>query len=132
MPIATRWEDDNRIVIWEFQGEWTWDEYYNQRGAVNDTIRDRGHIVHMIIDMTDSSLLPKNPLTHATSAMRKAPTNIGTTVYVGSNTILRTFFKMFSQVYGAVLPSKKLDMHMVATLDEAYVLIRSQDEDKTQ
>lgn len=132
MPISTRWEDDNRIVIWEFQGVWTWDEYYNQRGAVNDAIRERDHIVHMIIDMTNSNLLPKNPLTHGTSAMRQAPTNIGTTVYVGSNTVLRAFFKMFSQIYGAVRSSKKLDMHMVATLDEAHALIKSEGAGKAQ
>lgn len=132
MPILTRWEEDNRIVIWEFQGSWTWDDYYNQRGAVNDAIREKAHDVHMIIDMSASSLLPKNPLTHGTSAMRQAPINIGTTVYVGSNTILRTFFKMFKQIYSAAQPSKKLQIHMVTTLDEAYALIKSQNTDQAK
>lgn len=124
MPISVRWEADHHIVIWEFEGAWTWEEYYEQRGSTNEAIRKRAHTVDMIVDMTRSQLLPKNLMTHASSAARQSPTNIGKTIFVGSNALLRAFFKMFSQIYGVFEPTKADNTHMVATLDEAYAILR--------
>jgi hypothetical protein len=124
MPVNIHYDTENRIVIWEFIGSWTWEEYYAERGAVNTGIEAAGHRVDMIIDMTKSRLLPKNLMTHAGSASRNAPENIGKTVFVGSNAILRAFFQMFSKLYGTLQSDKNLDFYMVTTRDEAYALLR--------
>lgn len=127
MPVAIRFEDENRLVIWEFSGNWTWNEYYEQRNAVNATIEASPHIVNMIIDLTNSNILPTNVLSNARSATRTIPTNLGKTIFVGTNALLRSFFNMFKQVSGAV-SRKAGNYHMVATLDEAYALLKKQDQ----
>lgn len=127
MPVSIRYEDNNRLVVWVFEGSWTWEEYYAERDAVNTAIEAAGHPVDMIIDMTRSHLLPKNLMTHAGSAARNAPPNIHRTIFVGSNAILRAFFKMFSQLYGLLQSGKELNFQMVATLDEAYAILRGAD-----
>ncbi len=123
MPVTVQYDDSKRLVIWMFEGSWTWEEYYEKRGEVNHLIEVAGHRVDMIIDMTQSQLLPKNLMTHGGSAVRNAPDNIGKTIFVGSNTILRAFFRMFTQLYGALQSGKQMEYYMVASLDEAYVLL---------
>jgi len=127
MPVSIRQENEGRIVVWVFEGSWTWEEYYEKRTAVNEAIEATPHPVDMIIDMSNSQLLPKNLMTHAGSAARNAPDNLRKTVFVGSNMILRTFFKMFSQLYGVLKSGKELDFMMVASLDEAYAALRKGD-----
>lgn len=125
MPVSTRYENDDHLVVWEFQGNWTWEEYYEKRQTVNAFIGAAPHVVDMIIDMSHSKILPSNLLTHGGSAARNAPTNIGKTVFVGQNALLRTFFRIFSQLYGVVQSDKDLNYLMVATLEEAYDLLKT-------
>lgn len=127
MPVSVRFEADNHLVIWTFTGSWTWEDYYSNRDQVNQTITATEHAVNMIIDMTGSQLLPKNLMTHAGSAARRAPNNIGKTIFVGNNAILRVFFNMFSQLYGVMQAGKQMETHMVSSLEEAYQLLREPD-----
>lgn len=124
MPVTIRYENDCRLVVWVFQGNWAWEDYYEHRDSVNDAIEAAGHPVDMIIDMSSASLLPKNLMTHAGNAARKAPANLRRTIFVGSNAVMRTFFNVFSQLYGALPSGKTLDFEMVGTLEEAYAKIR--------
>jgi hypothetical protein len=124
MPVTIHYDIEHRIVIWEFEGAWTWEEYYAERDAVNTGVEAAAHRVDMIIDMTRSYLLPPNLMSHAGSAARNAPENIGKTVFVGSNAIVRAFFQMFSKLYGAFQTGKDLNFHMVITRDEAYAVLR--------
>lgn len=124
MAVSIRYEEEGRIVVWVFEGSWTWEEYYEKRDAVNAAVRASAHQVDMIIDMTKSKLLPKNLMSHARSAVRVAPPNIGKTVFVGSNAILHAFFKVFNRLYGVVQPNKEISYFMVTTLDEAYAILR--------
>lgn len=124
MPISVRFEDDNHIVVWEFDGKWTWEDYYSQRDTVNDKIQATPHTVDMIVDMTNGSLLPQSVLTHAGNAVRKSPTNIGIIVIVGPSNFLRTFFNFFKRMYGIFQPAQEKNLHMVGTLDEAYAILR--------
>jgi hypothetical protein len=125
MPVSVYYENDDQVVIWQFEGNWTWEEYYTQRNVVNQHIANSPHTVDMIIDMTRSKLLPSNLLTHAGSAARNAPANIGKTIFVGENAILKAFFAIFNQLYGVVQSGKDLNFQMVSTRDEAYTLLKT-------
>lgn len=125
MPVRIYYEEAKHLVIWEFEGAWTWEEYYDNRRLVNATLESVEHSVDMIINMTHSQLLPQNLMTHAGSAARNAPENIGKTIFVGSNAILRAFFRVFNQLYGVLASGRKLDFYMVATLEEAYALLET-------
>lgn len=124
MPVSIRFEENNHIVVWVFEGAWKWEEYYEIRGTVNTTIASFDHPVDMIIDMTRSQLLPQNLMTHAGGAARSAPTNINMTIFVGSNAMLRAFFKMFSRLYTTIRPGKIQDIHIVPKLEDAYAILQ--------
>ena len=124
MPISVRFEDDNHLVIWEFEGKWTWNDYYSKRDAVNQKIEETEHPVDMIVDISKGSVLPQNVLSHTGSAVRKAPQNIGIIVIIGPNLVLRTFFQFFKRMYGIFQPDQEKNLHMVATLEEAHTILR--------
>ncbi len=124
MPVSAHFEEDNHIVVWVFDGKWTWSDYYAIRNAVNDKIEAMDFTVDMIVDLSNGSLLPQNVLTHAGSAARKAPQNLGMIVIVGPGAFLRTFFQFFKRTYGIFQPQQEKNLHMVATLDEAYAILQ--------
>jgi len=124
MPISVRFEDDNHLVIWTFEGRWIWDDYYSQRDTINQKIEQIPHLVNMIVDITNGSLLPQNVLSHTGTAVRKAPHNLGIIVIVGPNLALRTFFQFFKRMYGMFQPNQEKNLHMVATLEEAHAILR--------
>jgi hypothetical protein len=125
MPVSVKWDnDDKTIICWVFEGNWTWEEYYDQRNAANAEIASAGHRVDMIVDMRTSKILPSGAMTHGKNAIASTPPNLGITVFVGLNTVLRVFYNMFSSLYGRLLSDKQLDTVIVATLDEAYTIIQ--------
>jgi hypothetical protein len=73
--------------------------------------------------LSKSKALPSGLLTHGRNAVSTTPPNIGVTVLVGANSVLRAFYTMFSSLYRALIASKELDMVMVNTHDEAYKLL---------
>lgn len=126
MPVSVQWADDEKsIMLWVFEGHWTWDDYYGIRDAANKQVSEVGYEVDLIIDMSGSSALPSGVLTHARSAFSASPSNIGFTVFVGLSPVLRSFYTMFSKLYHWMLSQKKLEMVMVATRDEAYEFIKT-------
>lgn len=133
MPVSIRYENDNHLVVWTFEGKWTLEEYYQHRSHVNKTIEETDGMVDMIVDMTHSSLLPQNLLSQASQAAVKSPTNIGHIVFVGSNNILQAFFNIFRRLYKAVQSDKDTELIMVKTLDEAYAFLdKSRQENNTK
>jgi hypothetical protein len=126
MPVSVKWDNDEQTIMrWVFEGNWTWEEYYTNRDAANAQVSEKGHRVDMIVDMRNSKTLPSGAMTHGKNAVSSAtPDNLGVTVFVGVNPVLRTFYSMFSQLYSRLLSNKHLDTVMVATLEEAYEIIK--------
>lgn len=127
MPIYVKFENTDYLVVWTFEGKWAWEDYYSQRDAVNAKIESSLHRVDMIVDMTNGSMLPQNVLSHAGSAVRKAPNNIGTIIIVGPSAFLRTFFSFFKRMYGMLNPQQEQHLHMVATLGEAHEILNKKE-----
>lgn len=123
MPVSIRFERDNHIVIWVFEGAWIWEEYYDRRHEANAVIELCDHPVDMIVDMTRSRFLPQNAMSHAGKSVQMAPSNLRKTIFVGSNQFFRIFFRMFTQLYGALRQGEEMSYVMVATIDEAYAII---------
>jgi hypothetical protein len=124
MPVSTRWDNDQKnIMLWVFEGRWTWNDYYECRDDVNADIAAMTHTVHIIVDMRTSNTLPNSVITHGHSAVSQPPRNLGLTVIVGVNPVLRAFYGMFSRLYTSLLVQKRVEMHMVRTIEEAYALI---------
>ena len=122
MPVSVQYE--SHLIIWTFVGSWTWDEYRAYQAESDNFVNASDQLVDMIIDMSNSTVLPQNILTNAGSAARSAPLNTGTVVFVSSNDVIRTFFAIFAKMYTALPSGRELSLKMVATLDEARELLR--------
>lgn len=121
MTVRAEWDNAEKTVMrWTFEGAWKWEEYYTLRASTNQKIAAENHNVDLIVDLSRSNALPSGILTHGKNAVSVTPKNIGTTILVGANPVLRAFYNMFSNLYRGLIASKELDMVMVATLEEAY------------
>src|SRR5690606_11312509 len=119
MPVSARWTDESQtIMLWEFEGKWTWDDYYLIRNETNAQISALDYDVDLIIDMRNSTALPQGVFTHGRNAFSASPKNIGQTVFVGLNPVLRSFYAMFNKLYTVLLSEKDFDTMLVATLEE--------------
>jgi hypothetical protein len=128
MTVYAEWDNaDKTIMRWTFEGDWTWEEYYDARKTTNQEISAQKHPVDLIVDLRTSGTLPSGVLMHARNSVYIAPDNIGLTVYVGINPVMRAFYNMFRNLYRGLIHSKRLDMMMVATLDDAYAALAARD-----
>jgi hypothetical protein len=126
MTVYADWDNTEKTVMrWTFEGDWTWDEYYSVRKTTNQQISAQKHPVYLIVDMRASSALPSGVLMHARNAVFISPDNIDLTVDVGINPVLHAFFNMFSNLYRGLIHSKRLEMVIVATMDDAYKALES-------
>jgi hypothetical protein len=124
MPVHAAWDNAEKTVMrWTFEGAWKWDEYYTLRAETNQKIAAETHAVDLIVDLSKSNALPDGILTHGRNAVVATPPNIGVTVLVGANPVLRSFYKMFSNLYRTLISSKELDMVMANTVEDAYKLL---------
>lgn len=92
MPINLRWTDDEkRILIQEFVGKWSLDDYYANLKLLVDEVRSQTHWVHIIADVRKSGPLPPSILSVRSFLEKSLLSNQGLIVIVGGNSLLITF-----------------------------------------
>ncbi len=124
MPISVRWnEDDKRIVIQEFVGRWSLDEYYESAQIVVDEVKSQSHIVHVIGDLRKSSSVPPGLLGASSFLERTTPANRGLIVVVGANTLLM----MLIDIVRPVAPRFVNNLFFSSSLEGAFQIIAEWD-----
>lgn len=92
MPINLSWSgDEKRILIQEFVGKWSLDDYYASLKMLVDEVRAQEHQVHIIADLRKSGPLPPSILSVRSFLEKSLLPNQGTIVIVGGNSLLVTF-----------------------------------------
>jgi hypothetical protein len=126
MAIEVRWDDDScRIIRWTFPKQWAWDEFYGALQVSRALVREKRHIVDVIVDMSQSVYLPRNVLTQSQVTMQTASLNIGIIVVIGFNPLLRAAFNSFQRIYRATLNHSAREMHIVNLEYKAYEIIHA-------
>jgi hypothetical protein len=115
-------DDEKTVMFWRYEAPWTWDEYYQAQDAAWKMLDTVKYKVDGIMDMSQSFTLPSGAMTHSREALAHAHANTGLVVIVGANHFLRAIFNLLNTVYNPIV--KKVNIVMVSTLQEAYVLIR--------
>lgn len=105
MPILFNWYDsDCTILLWKFEDNWEWDEYYAAIDRSNAMVRQQTHPVTVIIDMHEVQSFPRGIMTHATSGLMVRPANVNLAIIVVKNPALRTLYHNFVRLADRLFP----------------------------
>jgi len=124
--ITQHWADESKtIMIQVFGPIWTWEEVfeaYEETGRIVEAEGRLGYEFDFILDMSAVERIPGQFFTHfqrVTDLAAQVP--VGLRVVVGTNTGLRAFWNLFSQVYPAA--ADRFHLALARTLPEAHAII---------
>jgi hypothetical protein len=99
MPISVSWDNDDKTTIrYDFNGQWTWDEFRVSSENAFAMTRSVSHTVDSISNFDPTTTLPPNALFQFRRAMTTAPKNRGVTVIVGGALFVRTMVGVFGKL----------------------------------
>jgi hypothetical protein len=101
MPVQVRWyNEDERILYYDFQGAWTWDEYFNALAEGRALMRSVDHRVCLLNDMRHATHIPSGFMSKAQTVVGSRPDNTGRVVFIAT----QTFFLNLLDTVRRVLP----------------------------
>jgi len=98
MPATYQWFDDSKtIMIEEFSGQWTWNDFTDCIKGATDLIREVDHDVIAIADYTETKMMPVSgaSLKIARDVMNYAPDNWRGVIIVTNNRLIRSMVSLF-------------------------------------
>lgn len=124
MTVSADWQNDKHdIVLYIFEGIWTWDEMYRTYTKAIDMERSVSYRVDVILDMRLSKAIPANALLHVKNISDKQPDNLGLTVVVTPNGFVRALYNAGVRFYKGIAHY----FRVVPTIEDALKMI---DEDR--
>ena len=102
MPVQVRWyNEDKRILYYDFQGEWTWDEYFTALAEGRAIMRSVEYDICLLNDMRHASHIPNGFMSKAQTVVGSRPDNTGRVVFIAT----QTFFLNLLDTVRRVLPA---------------------------
>ena len=99
MPVHVSWGNDAKTyVVFEFDGDWTWEEYYKGRKKGIEFADQVPHVVNLIVDYTNSSMFPRNMLSHFGSSMDHNPKEFDIAVIVSESAFVVAMLNVLSKI----------------------------------
>lgn len=121
MSISVDWENEEKTsVIFEFENRWDWTEFYNALAEGNGMLDQIDYKVGVIIDLRNSSIVPKGALTQINGMRNRVHPNIDLTILFGANRLLQSIYDIFQKIRPTP-PDKFL---MVASLEDARAILK--------
>lgn len=119
MGIQIDWADEAKTAILEeFEGAWTWEEFYTVNQQIFDMIHSVNHTVHIIADLRRSgSLPPGKAITHAGKVLGKMPDNWGLQIVINNALLIDILVSVFTKTFQTDLGKRLVP---VKTIDEAW------------
>ncbi|MCC6616626.1 MAG: hypothetical protein IT320_24345 [Anaerolineae bacterium] len=121
MALSLRWDQTikNALII-SFDGNWTWQDFYDASDHAHRLMREAGTLVHIIYELPHSTTMFKNPMLHLRHFAVNAPNNLGGLhIYINASAYWQACVTTFNRVY----PQLATDVRFVADLDEARAAI---------
>lgn len=123
MGIVVSWYDaDKTIMIWEFQGEWEWQDYHQAINQGVVMLKSVDHMVDSIMDLTHNRSLPPNAVLQGKRWFMVAPNNFGVTVVANANRLIQSI----ATTIGSVYKNFGSKIMMARTVDDAVRIIDEQ------
>jgi len=128
VPIHIHWDNDEKTILrHDFEGEWTWGEYFELMRERNAHMSSVTHRVDVIANMKPGIMPTGFALNSAKTSLRTAPPNHGIFVIV-VNAVVSTMldvFKQFDRDTGTILRAAN-------SVEEAREIIRQEREKDAQ
>ncbi len=122
MPITLQWyNDEKRILIQEFTGNWSLDEYYPIIDESFTRAEASPYTIFMISDHTNNTSPPTRLLSIAGYMNKRTSDNTQLQIVIGANTFIKTLAKIGEKF----APKATKDLRWVNTFDEALNLIEN-------
>ena len=99
MGVIVRWyDDDKKIIYYEFTGKWTWEEF---EPAYDETIRMMDSVDYKIdfILLLNTDHIPPGAIQRIKRAADYNHPNMGLAVYVGLHPMIVPLGKIFLKLY---------------------------------
>jgi hypothetical protein len=122
--IVAEWLDENqRILLWVFEGKWGWTEFYESMTIAHQMIRDAApDRVDIVALFVTSPALPPNAISNIKQISLQSPENWLLTVIVGAGPFINTMVSI-----GRRANRNLADKYAVAdTMEDALALIAEQ------
>lgn len=121
MPVKAYWLDENKkdIVQYDFEGKWTWEEFYPVYEEALRMEKEQAHRVDVIMDFRRNISIPPNALTHIKGITDRQPVNIGLSIFVTTNAFINVMYKMAISIY----PKTRQYFVIADTIEEAHAMI---------
>ncbi len=119
--IAVEWlDEDQRLLLWVFEGKWGWTEFYESMTTAHQMIRDAApDRVDIIALFVTAPGLPPNAISNVKQVSLQSPENWLLTVIVGAGPFINTMVSI-----GRRANRNLADKYAIAdTLDAALALI---------
>lgn len=120
MSVTSAWYNPAQdIVLYVFEGRWTWDELYSAYNQAIAMEKSVPHRVDVVLNMLDSKSVPPNALLHVKNISNKQPDNIGLTIVVTPSTFIQSLFNAGTRFYKGiahyfrVVPTMEAAMKMI-------------------
>jgi len=122
MPVTNVWDNEEKTIIrMEVIGHWTWGEMYQGAEEGYAMLESVDHMVHAIIDFSQSASIPGNALTHGRNLMRQQHHRLDITVFVGVSPMFLSLWRVFTHVHAVLM--KEQDFTFAQSLDEARAFL---------
>jgi hypothetical protein len=113
MPADIRWDNaEKTILMVTFSGDIPKDEFLGIFDREGEMFASIPHTAYLLADFRELVKMPVDMLALSSMISRQIPANLGGIVFVGTNPVLETIFRVWSKLYRK--------MTMVKTMDDAY------------
>ena len=114
MPVHVTWGNDAKtFVIFAFEGNWTWEDYYQGRKRGIELGNEVPHVVNLIVDYSKSSMFPRNMLSHFGSSIDHNPKDFDICVIVTQSAFVNALVNALSKY------KKKFKFRVMRTREDA-------------
>jgi hypothetical protein len=121
MPISTSWyDDDHRVIILQFEGNWGWDELQSAQEEQNRLAATVSHNLIALVDMSHTRILPQgNILSQGRSSINKLPDNLTQMIVI----IQSRMIEVFAGLVFDMIPSWRNRVQFAKTPEEGQRLV---------
>lgn len=107
--------DNSTTIRSVHEGNWTWTEFYDNQTETAEILGSATEPIDVIIDLRDSDGIPPGALGHLKNIKTINHPHMGTTVLLGTNTLMKMMANMMNKLRPDMPKSIFMD-----TLEEAH------------
>ena len=124
MPVTLSWFDDQQtILLFKFEGEWTWEEFYKLDEPTWDLIACANYRIDILMDWSQIKRFPLGMMNALhRSGEDVTPKDEGMVVSIGGPYFIKMMYGIFRRLY----PKAVTVYRLVDTLDEATHLLEDE------